>query len=76
MSGPNPALRRQVINLYKELLNLGRDYPLGYKYFQTRLHKAFASQAELKDEEQIKKGIEKAELVKKGKYWDFYFSLG
>lgn len=50
-----------------ELLNLGRDYPLGYSYFRTRLYKAFASQAEIKDEEAIKKGIERAEFVKKGK---------
>ena len=81
----NPALRRQVINIYKgecsgclsfffvlllicvypELLNLGREYPLGYEYFQTRLHKAFASQAGLQNDKEIKKGIERAEYVKK-----------
>ncbi|KAL2051307.1 hypothetical protein ABVK25_008359 [Lepraria finkii] len=61
----NPALRRQVINIYKELLNLGREYPLGYEYFQTRLHRAFASQAGLQNDEEIKKGIERAEYVKK-----------
>ena len=51
-----------------ELLYLGREYPLGYSYFKPRLHKAFASQAGLKDEEEIKKGIERAEFVKKGVY--------
>ncbi|KAK0515662.1 hypothetical protein JMJ35_001696 [Cladonia borealis] len=61
----NPALRQQVINIYKELLNLGKEYPLGYQYFQTRLHNAFASQAGLQDEEKIKKAIERAEYVKK-----------
>ncbi|KAL2048496.1 hypothetical protein N7G274_000408 [Stereocaulon virgatum] len=61
----NPTLRRQVINIYKELLNLGKEYPLGYQYFQTRLHKAFASQAGLRDDEDIKKGIERAKYVKK-----------
>lgn len=61
----NPALRREVINIYKELLNLGRAYPLGYDYFRNRLHKAFSSQAHLSDEEQIKKGIARAEFVKK-----------
>ena len=50
-----------------ELLNLGREYPLGYPYFRNRLHKAFASQAAVQDEEKIKKGIEKAEYVKKGR---------
>ena len=50
-----------------ELLHLARDYPLGYAYFQTRLHRAFSSQAGLEDEEAIRKGIARAEFVKKGK---------
>lgn len=45
---------------------MGREYPLGYDYFRPRLHKAFASKADLKDESAIKKGIEQAEYVKKG----------
>ncbi|KAL9130942.1 MAG: hypothetical protein Q9217_000988 [Psora testacea] len=61
----NPALRQKVISVYKELLHLGREYPLGYTYFQNRLHKAFSSQAHLQEEEEIKRGIEKAEYVKK-----------
>jgi hypothetical protein len=44
---------------------MGKSYPLGYSYFQPRLHKAFASQAHLTDEDQIRKGIEQAEYVKK-----------
>ncbi|RAH87020.1 hypothetical protein BO86DRAFT_76342 [Aspergillus japonicus CBS 114.51] len=58
-------LRYQVINIYKELLFLGRNYPLGYDYFRNRLHKAFSSQAHLDNEEQIRKGIARAEFVKK-----------
>ena len=50
-----------------ELLNLGRNYPLGYEYFRNRLHKAFSSQAHLSDEEQVRKGIGRAEFVRKGK---------
>ncbi|KAH8727258.1 hypothetical protein GQ44DRAFT_704744 [Phaeosphaeriaceae sp. PMI808] len=46
---------------------MGREYPQGYDYYRTRLHKAFASQRHLEDEEQIKKGIQRAEFVKKGK---------
>ncbi|KAL2820218.1 NADH-ubiquinone oxidoreductase complex 1/LYR family protein [Aspergillus cavernicola] len=61
----NPELRRQVINIYKELLNIGREYPLGYEYFRTRLHRAFSSQAYLDNEDQIRKGIARAEFVKK-----------
>jgi hypothetical protein len=44
---------------------MGRSYPLGYSYFQSRLHKAFASQAHLTDEEQIRQGIKRAQYVKK-----------
>ncbi|KIX02709.1 uncharacterized protein Z518_08651 [Rhinocladiella mackenziei CBS 650.93] len=61
----NPELRRQVINVYKELLEMGKHYPLGYEYFRPRLHKAFMSQAHLRDEEQIRQGIKRAEFVKK-----------
>lgn len=82
MSSVHSTLRHQVIGIYKgnrqfsctkhgltrtELLFLGREYPLGYDYYRTRLHKAFASQQHLTDEEQIKKGIERAQFVKKGK---------
>lgn len=58
-------LRRQVINIYKELLYLGREYPLGYGYFRQRLHKAFSGQAHLTDEEKIRTGIARAQFVKK-----------
>jgi hypothetical protein len=47
---------------------MGREYPQGYDYFRTRLHKAFASQQYLTDEAKIKQGIERAEYVKKGKF--------
>lgn len=49
-----------------ELLNLGKDYPGGgYAYFKPRLHKAFASQAHLEDENAIREAIKRAEFVKK-----------
>jgi hypothetical protein len=47
---------------------LGREYPQGYDYYRTRLHKAFASQRDLTDEEQIRTGIKRAEFVKKGEF--------
>ncbi|CAK1359092.1 unnamed protein product [Cercospora beticola] len=59
------ALRHDVIRIYKELLYLGREYPLGYSYFRPRLHKAFMFKASLSDEDQIRKGIAQAEYVKK-----------
>ncbi|CAN9147163.1 unnamed protein product [Alternaria alternata] len=67
MASPNPALRHQVIRIYKDLLFMGREYPQGYDYFRTRLHKAFTSQKNLTDEAKIKQDIERAEYVKKGK---------
>jgi hypothetical protein len=51
-----------------ELLFLGREYPLGYDYYRTRLHKAFASQQHITDEEKIQQGIARAEFVKKGQW--------
>lgn len=66
MSAPNPALRQEVIRIYKELLHLIREYPLGYDYARSRLHHAFRSQAGLRDEEKITKAIGRAEFVKKG----------
>jgi hypothetical protein len=49
-----------------ELLNLGKDYPQGISYFRTRLHRAFMSKAHLRDENEIRAGIERAEFVRKG----------
>jgi len=51
---------------YSELLNLGKEYPLGFDYFRPRLHKAFSSNAGMTDETEIRKGIERGEFVKKG----------
>ncbi|KAM0456547.1 hypothetical protein ACHAO4_003576 [Trichoderma viride] len=66
MSSLNLELRRQVIAIYKELLYLGREYPLGYSFFRPRLHKAFMSRAAERDEDKIRSGIKQAEFVKKG----------
>ncbi len=49
-----------------ELLNLGKDYPQGFDFFRPRLHRAFIANAHLRDEEQIRKGIARAEFVRKG----------
>lgn len=62
-----------------ELLFLGREYPLGYQYFRDRLHRAFASQTHITDDEQIRKGIARAEFVKKGEcclFWLGFLSFG
>ena len=59
------ALRHRVLRIYKDLLYLGRDYPLGYKYFQPRCHAAFKQHAHETDLSKIEKGITQAEYVKK-----------
>lgn len=56
----------QEDNNNTELLNLGKDYPQGFSYFRPRLHKAFMANAGLRDDEQIRKGIERAKFVQKG----------
>lgn len=55
-----------MLNGHTELLNLGKDYPLGYSYFRPRLHKAFSSQAGLTDEAEIRKALDRAYFVQKG----------
>ncbi|PFH56265.1 hypothetical protein XA68_16822 [Ophiocordyceps unilateralis] len=65
MASRSPELRRQVIAIYKELLHLGREYPLGFDYFRPRLHKAFMSRAHLRDEAEIVSCIGHAGYVKK-----------
>jgi hypothetical protein len=59
-----------------ELLYLGREYPLGFDYFRPRLHKAFMSNAGISSEAEIRKGIERAEFVKKGALVYVGFSHG
>ncbi|KAI0997448.1 hypothetical protein K3495_g10737 [Podosphaera aphanis] len=61
----NPTIRRAVITVYKELLHLGREYPLGYSYFRTRLHDAFMQNSSLQDENAIQHALNRAEFVKK-----------
>lgn len=55
----------RLTTIYVELLEMGKHYPLGYDYYRKRLHKAFMSQANLRDEEKIRQGIARAEFVKK-----------
>jgi hypothetical protein len=65
MAAVNPTLRREVIAIYKELLYLGRQYPLGFGYFRPRLHGAFMAKAGERDEDAIRRGIDQAHYVKK-----------
>lgn len=62
----NDSLVQTNVGLRVELLYLGREYPLGYDYFRTRLHRAFAAKRGLTDPKAIEEGIKRAEFVKKG----------
>ncbi|XP_011256475.2 trafficking protein particle complex subunit 2-like protein [Camponotus floridanus] len=49
--------RIKVIQLYKTLLYMGRDYPKGYEYFRTKLRRAFDKNKTETDPEKIDKMI-------------------
>ncbi|CAG2116007.1 unnamed protein product [Medioppia subpectinata] len=55
----------QVLNLYKTLLYMGREYPLGYPYFRDRCHKAFARNRTETDVQTIDQMIKRGEFVVK-----------
>lgn len=57
------TMRPQVIQLYKNLLYLGREYPKGYEFFREKLKKAFMKNKDVTDPEQIKILISRGEFV-------------
>ncbi|CAG8563050.1 14640_t:CDS:2 [Acaulospora morrowiae] len=65
MSQQPISLRYQVRDLYKRLLFLGREYPLGYSYFRPRLKKAFLKNRDLANDDEIKNAIGTGEYVVK-----------
>ncbi|KAG5274116.1 hypothetical protein AALO_G00159350 [Alosa alosa] len=58
-------LRGEVIQLYKNLLYLGREYPKGADYFRGRLRAAFAKNKYVQDPEKIRELIGRGEFVVK-----------
>ncbi|KAH0539526.1 LYR motif-containing protein 5A [Cotesia glomerata] len=59
------ALRARVLELYKELLYMGKDYPQGYKFFRENLKKAFMKNKYETDPEKIEKMIDRGKYVMK-----------
>ncbi|XP_074860685.1 electron transfer flavoprotein regulatory factor 1 [Carettochelys insculpta] len=57
------SLRGEVLNLYKNLLYLGKEYPKGADYFRSRLKTAFLKNKDVKDPEKIKQLIARGEFV-------------
>ncbi|KAL7638936.1 UNVERIFIED_CONTAM: hypothetical protein RMT77_010470 [Armadillidium vulgare] len=55
--------KTKVIQLYKTLLFLGREYPMGYDYFRTKLKKAFIKNRNVTDPAEINVLISRGEYV-------------
>ncbi|XP_044748181.1 electron transfer flavoprotein regulatory factor 1 [Coccinella septempunctata] len=53
----------RVIDLYKRLLHLGKDYPSGYALFRSKLHNVFLKNSKESDPEKIERMIEHGEYV-------------
>ncbi|CAG9578715.1 unnamed protein product [Danaus chrysippus] len=62
MSQPH---RKAVLNLYKTLLYLGRDWPQGSDLFRKRLHKVFVRNSEESDPVKIESMIKHGQFVVK-----------
>ncbi|XP_065158021.1 electron transfer flavoprotein regulatory factor 1 [Atheta coriaria] len=57
--------RSRVVNLYKTLLHLGKDYPQGFEFFRTRLHRVFLKNKDETDPEKIEKMISHGNYIVK-----------
>ncbi|XP_046737904.1 electron transfer flavoprotein regulatory factor 1 [Diprion similis] len=57
------AQRTKVIELYKTLLHLGKDYPKGYTYFRTNLKKIFMKNKDENDPQKIEKMLDHGQYV-------------
>jgi len=55
--------RSRVIQLYKNLLHLGREYPQGYDYFRSKCHNAFTKNKNIKGEEQVEEWLAKGDYI-------------
>ncbi|MPC32294.1 LYR motif-containing protein 5 [Portunus trituberculatus] len=55
--------KSQVIQLYKNLLYLGREYPMGYEYFREKLKNAFLKNRNETDPRRITEMIARGEYV-------------
>jgi len=56
-------LRREVINLYKQLYHLGKEYPLGFEYFHKRLKIAFLKNKDVSNQDEIRTLIGRGNYV-------------
>ncbi|WKY10983.1 hypothetical protein Q1695_002940 [Nippostrongylus brasiliensis] len=57
--------RARVIDVYRQLYHLGKEYPNGKEWFHNRLRAAFLKNKDVKDPEAIEGLIARAEFVVK-----------
>lgn len=55
--------RTKVLQLYKTLLFMGRDYPKGYEYFRSNLRRVFQKNMGEKDPEKIEEMLNRGNFV-------------
>lgn len=65
MANTGNPLRPKVIQLYKTLLYLGKEYPMGADYFRTKLKAVFRKNKDIKDPAEIEKLIQRGNYVVK-----------
>ncbi|KAK6176329.1 hypothetical protein SNE40_014633 [Patella caerulea] len=58
-------MRPKVIQLYKTLLHLGKDYPKGYDYFRTKLKAAFVKHKDVTDQKELEMLLARGNYVVK-----------
>nr|XP_004210695.1 electron transfer flavoprotein regulatory factor 1 [Hydra vulgaris] len=58
----NPT-KAKVLQLYRQLLYYGKDYPLGFDYFKPKLKNAFIKNKHVTDQVELEKLIQRAEYV-------------
>ncbi|KAI6177196.1 putative LYR motif-containing protein 5 [Aphelenchoides bicaudatus] len=59
------SYKTKVLQVYKTLYYMGKDYPAGPQWFHTRLNKAFVRNKEISDPKEIKHLVDRAEFVVK-----------
>jgi hypothetical protein len=58
-------LQREARQLYKELLFLGRDYPLGEEWFRQKLHNCFIKKSGVTDVVELQKALDHGKFIQK-----------
>ncbi|CAJ0592146.1 unnamed protein product [Cylicocyclus nassatus] len=57
--------RRRVLDIYRQLYHIGKEYPKGSEWFHSRLKTAFLMNKEEKDPKKVEELVKRAEFVLK-----------